>query len=1089
MDRRSKNLTIRRSVAAALLVTWLAGSSSAAADRVDYARQVKPLLASRCLACHGALQQKGGLRVDTARALIEGGDTGPAIVPGSSGESAIIERVSAGGGDRMPPSSEGEGLTAEQVALLKAWIDAGAAAPADERPEPDPRDHWAFRAPVGPPVPSGSARNPIDAFLAAAWAERGLKPQPMASRRILLRRVSLDLVGLPPTAEEAAAFEADPSPDAYEKVVDRLLASPHHGERWGRHWMDVWRYSDWWGLGDELRNSQKHIWHWRDWIVESLNADLGYDQMLREMLAADELYPDDLGRLRATGFLARPYFRFNRNTWLEEVVEHTGKAFLGLTLNCAKCHDHKYDPISQADYYRVRAFFEPYQLRTDAIPGATDLDRDGIPRAFDCNPDAPTFLFVRGDESRPARDRPLKPGLPPLLCPGGLAIEPVKLPVEASKPGLRLFVAEDQLREAAARIGAARTALDRARTELSRVDVPSLRTPPRLGCDEHFVHDDFDEPDPDTWEAPSGSWTYRGGRAIQGRGDEARSILRVRPAPPVDFQARVRLTITGGGPWRSAGLSFDTVEGREVLVYLSAYEGGPKLQVSYRRGGVDVYPPEAAQHRKVAPGMPTELTVRVRGRLVNVEVDGKHALAYRLPVEREPGSLALLTYAATAEFDRFDLVPLPTTAMLIEPPGGDPLARAQADVELAAKVLAAAEAQPDAIRARAAADRARFRQPPASDAEELAARASRLERRATLAKAEEDLARSALSLLDPARKDAAPKAHGAAKAAVEAARVALAAPGTSYMPIVGSRKSPESNVETEESRNRSFPTASTGRRAALARWMTTRGNPLTARVAVNHIWMHHFGTPLVPTVFDFGRKGTPPTHPALLDWLATDFMDHGWSMKRLHRLIVTSDAYRRTSSSLGADPATLAADPENRGYWRGNPVRMEAQVVRDSLIHLAGVLDPTLGGPPVPANDETSRRRSLYFFHSHNDHPRFLATFDDASVLECYRRSESIVPAQALALSNSKLALTMASRIGERLHGRLGSVDDPEFVRAAFETILGDVPTPAERDACERALSELKTELKRRGIPDPGRRARDDLVQALLNHNDFVTIR
>ena len=198
-----------------------------------------------------------------------------------------------------------------------------------------------------------------------------MTPQGPAERSLLLRRVYLDLIGLPPTREEMQAFLGDKSPDAYEKVVDRLLASPQYGERWGRHWMDVWRYSDWWGLGAELRNSQKHIWHWRDWIVESLNEDKGYDRMLREMLAADELYPTDPDALRATGFLARHYFIFNRTTWLDETVEHTGKAFLGLTFNCCKCHDHKYDPFSQADYYRFRAIFEPYQIRTDNVPGET----------------------------------------------------------------------------------------------------------------------------------------------------------------------------------------------------------------------------------------------------------------------------------------------------------------------------------------------------------------------------------------------------------------------------------------------------------------------------------------------------------------------------------------------------------------------------------------------------------------------------------------------------------------------------------------------------------------------------------------------
>ena len=241
-----------------------------------------------------------------------------------------------------------------------------------------------------------------------------------ADPRVWLRRVSIDLIGLPPTREEIEAFVIDESTDAQGKVVARLLDSPQYGERWGRHWMDIWRYSDWWGLGADVRNSQKHIWHWRDWIVESLNADKGYDQMLREMLAADELYPDDPDRLRASGFLARQYFKFNRTSWLDETVEHTSKAMLGLTFNCAKCHDHKYDPIAQVDYYRLRAVFEPYQVRTDAVPGELDFEKDGLPRAFDCNLDAPTYVHIRGDDRNPDKAHPLTPGFPAFLPPGGI---------------------------------------------------------------------------------------------------------------------------------------------------------------------------------------------------------------------------------------------------------------------------------------------------------------------------------------------------------------------------------------------------------------------------------------------------------------------------------------------------------------------------------------------------------------------------------------------------------------------------------------------------------------------------------------------
>jgi hypothetical protein len=361
-----------------------------------------------------------------------------------------------------------------------------------------------------------------------------------------------------------------------------------------------------------------------------------------------------------------------------------------------------------------------------------------------------------------------------------------------------------------------------------------------------------------------------------------------------------------------------------------------------------------------------------------------------------------------------------------------------------------------------------------------------------VARAEEDLTRAELELLqtDPTKKADAEKKRATAVDALAKARKALEAPGETYTSLRGARKTPESNLETEESRSKPFPTTSTGRRSALARWLTDPRHPLTARVAVNHIWARHFGMPLVATVFDFGRKGAAPTHPALLDYLAVELMDKGWSMKHLHRLMVTSDIYRMSSSSAGAAAANRTADAENRYYWRMNSTRMEAEAVRDSLLSLAGELDVTTGGPSVdPAREELSRRRSLYFVHSHNELHMFLSTFDEASVLECYRRTESIVPQQALALSNSKFALTMAAKINARLHDRLGNVPDAVFVRAAFEMILASPPTRAEQRECEQALAQLTVLLRQQQQPDAVRRARGDLIQALLNHNDFITVR
>ncbi len=868
-----------------LLTALCLAPAAQAQEAVDYLRQVKPILAEKCFTCHGALQQKGSLRLDTVKLMLEGGEHGPVIVARQAEKSPLIDRVlGRGKAKRMPPASEGEPLSAAQVALLKRWIDQGANGPADEKPEADPRDHWAFRAPVRQPVPAvkgGPLRNPIDAFLVAERDKRGLTPQRPADRRLLLRRVYLDLIGLPPTRQEQEAYLADRAPDAYEKVVDRLLTSPQHGERWGRHWMDIWRYSDWWGLGQEVRNSQKHMWHWRDWIIEALNADKGYDQMVREMLAADELYPNDLDRLRGTGFLARHYFLFNRTTWLDEAIEHTSKGFLGLTMGCTKCHDHKYDPFAHADYYRFRAFFEPYQIRLEQVPGEPDYAKDGIPRAYDANLDAPTYLHIRGDDRNPVKNRPLPPALPKLLTWADLDIRPVTLPPEAHNPGLRRHVLDNYLRAEEKKRQAARAALAR-----------------------------------------------------------------------------------------------------------------------------------------------------------------------------------------------------------LDKAGGTSLAKTHAE-----KMLAAAEAQLIFLEARAKADRAAAKQPPAADARELARQAALAERRADLARAEEDLAKVELDGQQPPadKKGVAEKKRAAARAALSKAQHALKVPGEGYTPLRGALKTRESNLEKEESRNRPFPRISTGRRTALAQWMTDRRNPLTARVAVNHIWARHFGRPLVETVFNFGRKGSPPSHPELLDWLAVELMDNGWSMKHLHRLIVTSDAYRLSSSSAGASPKNKALDAENRWYWRMNPVRMEAQVLRDSLLSLAGELDLKLGGPTVPVADEASRRRSLYYFHSHNEQQRFLGVFDDANVLECYRRSESIVPQQALALANSKLALTMAGRLNERLHRELGEVSDADFARAAFEMVLATTPTADELAACGDALREWRELAK--GRPDAARHARGNLVHALLNHNDFITIR
>jgi Protein of unknown function (DUF1553)/Protein of unknown function (DUF1549)/Planctomycete cytochrome C len=1084
-----------------LLLLFALGPAVVAAP-VDYAREVKPLLQERCFNCHGALKQNSKLRLDSGELIHKGGSGGPIVVPGKSSESRLIERISDPDEEtRMPP--ELKPLTPDQIQTLKSWIDQGAKFPADDKPEPDPRDHWAFRTPVRPSVPKVEPAwgiNPIDAFLAAEWQKRGLKPVPFADKRLLLRRAYLDLIGLPPTAEQMDAFLKDPSATAYEKVVDQLLESPQYGERWGRHFMDIWRYSDWWGLGAEVRNSQKHIWHWRDWIIESLNADKGYDQMVREMLAADELYPTDPDKLRASGYLARQYFIFNRTTWMDETVEHTAKAFLGLTVNCCKCHDHKYDPIRQDDYYRFRAFFEPYQVRMDMLPGEGDYEKAGLPRAFDCNLEAPTYKHRRGDERQAITEVKLTPGLPAVLS-GDLKIEPVRLPAEAHAPHLRPFVEASYLKAAKAKIAAARAALTKAREALATAERETKREPPApapVKKDDPappaklIAKDDFAKANPDLWQIGAGKWKHEKGGLVQSLPSAERSVIRLKQTVPADFEARFKYTVTGGEPWRSVGISFDMVDNNEVMVYTSANNDAPKLQVSYKKGGDYAFPADGMVARPFKVGDTIELTIRVRGPIINVAINGEQALAYRLPMARKAGALELITFAATAEFRAFTLSTLPAEMKLIEPTvGAKPQAKltleqARLALAVAEKSLAVAEAEVPSLNARFAAERAKYAK--AADASALVKAAAKAEKQAALFVAEEALVKAELEVAQAAtpQKTAAEKKRHAAKTAVETAKKAVENPGDTYTALKGALKTKENNLEAEPSLSKPFPEMSTGRRTALANWITDRQNPLAARVIVNHVWNRHFGSPLVATVFDFGRKGAKPTHPELLDWLAVEFMDNGWSLKHLHKVIVTSSFYRLSSSSVNADEATLKADPENRGLWRRNPVRMEAQAIRDSLLLLAGQLDLTRGGPSIDVNAQAdSKRRSLYFVHSHNDHHKFLMQFDDAGVLECYRRSESIVPQQALTLANSKFTLTMAETIASRINAKT----DSEYINVAFELILASTPTADEMQACVEALAEWQRVLKDQKHANPEAKSRMNLVGALLNHNDFVTVR
>lgn len=1090
---------------------------------IDYLQDVRPILRTKCATCHSEVDPGGGLRLDSAEGIMQGGDSGPAIVPGNSAESRLMHAVLQNGDLLMPPPDEAKPLEHSQIEILRRWIDQGAIAPEDESQV----SHWAFHKPSRPPLPAivpdgGSANagspssvsdlHPIDAFISHRLQQHNLQALPLAPKPIQLRRVYLDLVGLPPTPEQVQAFLNDDSPNAWEKVVDQLLSSPQYGERWGRHWMDVWRYSDWDGHGAEVRESKPHIWRWRDWIIESLNEDKPYDRMIMEMLAADEWTPGDPQALRATGYLVRNWYLFNRNTWLDNTIEHTGKAFLGVTFNCARCHDHMYDPISQAEYYQLRAFFEPHDIRTDRVPGQGDVTIDGLVRVFDANAAAQTQLFVRGDEKNPLPDRFFTPQVPVALGPGELKIEPVELPAADYYPGLQSHIAAEVLRDAeadeqtsTAALAAATQAVANAQANLLnyRQSQAAASDPPP------FLKDDFTAARPDVWVAGTGNWQFQNGHLQQlDPTDTMCSFETLQPHSP-DFTAKMKFRTTGGEVYQSVGIAFDVIDNQNFsFVYASA--GGSKIQVAHRVHGADQYPPAGAQQIAIELNREHDLQVTVGGTQVEVAFNGQSVLNYALPTARPTqGRFQIWTYDAIAEFLALEIS---TTAVLSEARLLAAVQQAESAAKLTETKHLVAVAALDFARSRITADQANYAQPPADNANDFALVAGQAERKLTLHQAELKLLTAELTLqtaeaalpveeapVDEAKQKAVTDAAAevaAAKSAVETAQKALAEPFEAY-----TRLTPL------------YPTTSTGRRLALAQWITSRDNPLSARVAINHIWLRHFHSPLVPTVFDFGMNGKPPIHPELLDWLACELMENGWKMKRLHRMMVTSNAYRRASSPT-ADQRDIASsnasvDPDNLQLWRQNSYRMEAEVVRDATFHVAGKLDTTLFGPDLDPNAGlTLSRRSIYFRNSKEKKMTFLSTFDSPNPVECYQRAESISPQQSLAMSNSPLTLAQSRVVAANISEQMAAApsDDPnqQFVTRAFERVLNRQPSAAEVTECVAFLQQQtnqfssaatlsafpgNVETSVKPSTDATQRARENLAHVLFNHHDFVTVR
>lgn len=841
--------------------------SSLAQEPLSFTRDIQPIFQANCWSCHGE-SQVSGLDLRTRDTALRGGEHGPAIVPGRADQSRLYRRVAALEQPSMP--KDGTPLSAPQITAIKAWIDQGAhgdsatETAAARPPGSTAAVAWAFKLPVQAPVPNASnsssvSSNAIDRFLDNARKEKGLQPAPRADRRTLLRRAYLDLIGLPPSPAETDAFLNDQSADAWERLIDKLLTSPHYGERWGRHWLDVARYAD--SSGFEQDFDRPSAWRYRDYVVRAFNEDKPYDVFLKEQIAGDELDTKTNDTMIATGFLrAGPRVAFRekdnperRYEYLDDLIATTGRGVLGLTVQCARCHNHKFDPISQRDYYALEASFFGYVETTYPLVSQAEA-----------------AAYEKQVSEIDAKVAALK-----------ARIKEIQEPYQAKLRQESYKTFPDNVQQAIARPEAQRTPGE----QLLAQQIIEGVTIGERAIDRVMTPEDSARK-----------------KALVAR---MAALEKERPKPiPV-------AEIVTDGDYRFA----PNGAGDDVI-------GCPKCRT----------PPDS------------------------------------------PGSF------------------------LHKGPG-------------------------------------RYQAPP-----------------------------SYLLI----RGDANTKGP-------------LMKPGFVTAATYG-------NPPTE------IPPAdghTSGRRRALAEWLASPSNPLTARVIVNRIWHHHFGRGIVATLDNFGRMGEAPTHPDLLDWLAVEFMNRGWRIKQLHRMIMTSDAYQMASAYDAS--VNQQKDPDNQYLWRFRSRRLDAEAVRDSIMAASGGINLTIGGPPVYPHlpDEMLKsvghgswknqddgpsvwRRSIYVYRWRQLAFPMFQVFDlPEQNVTAGARMVSTVPTQALTLLNNEFVVRQAQLLAERVKRDAG--DEPAGQIALAYRIALTRPPRAEESAM--ALDFLKSG------------SLVDLTHVLLNLNEFVYIR
>jgi mono/diheme cytochrome c family protein len=1010
------------------------------------------LLEGRCIRCHDKGKSRGGLELTTRANLLRGGESGPAVVPGQPDRSLLIRLVTHADEPAMPQN--GAKLADAQIALLADWIKAGA--PYDRTlGKGDDTVWWSLR-PVTRPAPPQIAdaryadwqRNPIDRFVLAKLLEKGLKPSPPADRRTLIRRLTFDLHGLPPTPEEIDAFLRDASPQAYERLVDRLLTSPRYGERWARHWMDVVHFAETHGHDQDV--PRDNAWPYRDYLIDSFNADKPYARFVEEQIAGDVLFPDDPRATVALGFLAAgPWDESSLKDIREDSLDRkagqyldrddmvgtVGLALLSTTVQCARCHDHKFDPVSQKEYYGLQAVFagvdradRPYdadpreRARRLALQRRRQQVRAGGAKLLD---DPATAAEVAAWEKRVR---------------GGAAwrvLDPVAF---TSAEGSTLTRRPDGSLLAAGK-----------RPETDTYTIEAIATGAPLTAIRLEVLSDPSLP--------------KQGPGRQDNGNLHLSEFKIEVASLVTPKA-------GEGPRSSSPLR----NGGEG----SGLRGRPgqRLAIQPPRGAAPS-PPAPLPQRERGDRRPVAIARAVAdfnqaGWEIEKALDGKRETAWG--IFPQVGQSHSAVFHLKEPLPAGDGVRLVVTLSQLHG-GGHLIGRPRLSVTSAASPAAVEPVPPKIERIVAKpADR--------RDAGERA----ELARFALLAKIDADLA--ALPpprLVYAAASDFVPQ--GSFRPAKGCRPVHVLRRGDVKQPLALATPGGLACVAGLDATFQLADPASEGqRRAALAKWVSDPRNPLTWRSIVNRAWQLHFGRGLVATPSDFGRMGAKPTHPELLDWLTAAFQDDGGSLKKLHRRIVTSAAYRQ-ASRFDADAARIDAD--NAYLWRMNVARLDAESARDAVLHVAGQLDPTMGGPSVkhfvqsPGIHRTPKvdyaaydpdspgahRRSIYRFIFRTVPDPFMDALDcpDASQFTAVR-PVSVTALQALALLNDPFMVRMSEHFAKRL---APAGDVRARVRRAYRLALGRDPRPAE----ESALAEYA-----------GRHGLANACRVLLNCNEFVFV-